>query len=201
MSRWVRVLAIVSLGVVIAFGAIRLFDRDLKRAVLFAAAAPTTNDIQALLAANNNQSNLKDKMIRLIRYYRLINWALPEQADAYGLRGFCYYKMGKYQQAVEYYTIASRLAPDFFWYHYARALSFLQIKQYLAAKEAFALALACDPMNTLQHMLSSKIYLDIIAGQKDVSWIQTHLQQGYYVSNYLKNNPPQENMLNDLHLF
>ena len=117
---------------------------------------------------------------RYLRYYRFIFLFTALKADAQAMMGFCYAQTGQWAKAGEAYQKALKLNPDLFWAYYNLALVNAHQGQYLQARESLQKASGLDFRRVLEHILASKIYMDIAADrQLTPQMLAVHLAEGY----------------------
>jgi len=116
-----------------------------------------------LVEAVINDKKFDQKTIkRYIYYCQKIVEFMPHRSDAHGLLGFCYYHIGKKQEAIKSYEKALSLNPHFFWFYYNLGLIHLEQGQYEKTEELFKKALSSKPETTLLFIYQSKrLYLPI----------------------------------------
>jgi len=118
-------------------------------------------------------------------YYQKVIEYFPNSADAYAMRGFCDYKLGRIPEAILWYQKAKHLSPDFFWHYYNLGVLYFIQGQYAEAVGEFKKGLDLKLENTIQETYQSKVYQQIFnAYGKDYN-IPQELKKGYYKSSLL----------------
>src|SRR3989338_9562781 len=67
------------------------------------------------LMENRGRAN-GERLKEYINYYQQIVEYIPQNADAYGMLGFCYYYLGKHEEALASYKKAAQFNPHSFWF-------------------------------------------------------------------------------------
>ena len=92
-------------------------------------------------------------------YQRILEY--KEGADSHSLLGFCYYHLGKHDQAIASFQRAAELKDNFFWNHYNLGIIYYNDRNFLSASEAFQNALRSDFKETLLYIATSKVFQSI----------------------------------------
>lgn len=95
-------------------------------------------------------------------YYDKVSDYLPENADAYYMKGYCYAQKGLLGQAQKSFQQAIDLNPHFFWGYYNLGMVSLKLGQWDAAVESFHKALGTKPEITIKIMLTSKVFQQLL---------------------------------------
>lgn len=114
-----------------------------------------------LLTVDPKDEN-KSWFIEYVVYYQKIARHVPVYSEAYEILGYCFYHLGKYQDAISAYRKSAHLHPGFFWPQYNLGVIYFKMGQYQAAAEAFKNALAANPAVTVQFLSTSRIYKSIL---------------------------------------
>ena len=135
----------------------------------------------------------KPDIKKYLKFYKKVAVYMPDRADANGLIGFCYYKIGQNEKAIAYYQKAIQLNPNFFWFYHNLGVIFFKNKEYDKAANAFAKAVQTDTNKSLMYIHSSqRIYIPIYKGKiKTFSDMKDQIDRGvadsyYYLSLCLK---------------
>jgi len=124
---------------------------------------PSPEMYKDLMKFNMSPSTTEIPSEDIIEYYQQLTVAMPWMAEGYALLGFCHHRQGLKEKAYEEFQKACMIDPQFFWPCQNLAVMTLEAGQYAAAEQVFALALNADPQHTLQSIMSSKVYRDILA--------------------------------------
>ena len=146
-----------------------------------------------------------ERMLMYTHFYEKVVTFFPERADAFGMLGFCYYYLGRIDQAKIAYQRAAELNPDFFWFHYNLGLIAYNSNRYDEAVHFFNKALVVEQDSTLNYIKSSKvIYRSILLDHQDFAQKTTmRLKKAYHEAHDLlqqsvfleKNAPPAGTVL------
>jgi Flp pilus assembly protein TadD len=82
----------------------------------------------------------------------------PQDADAWVVVGYCYSKLGRYQDAIESYKQAIRIKPDDAMAHYNLGFAYGNLGRYQDAIEAFKQAVRIKPDDAVAHHGLGLIY-------------------------------------------
>jgi tetratricopeptide (TPR) repeat protein len=150
---------------------------------------PPESYYKALLQANAS-SDAEALPGDLVKYYEQLNRVMPWMAEGYAVLGFCNYRRGQKENAYEQFQKACILDPHFFWACQNSAVMSLEAGRYDAAEQFFSLALNQDPRYTLNVLVSSKVYRDLLT--LDPSYNPAAALEERYAQNakmlYLLNN-------------
>lgn len=103
------------------------------------------------------------KLKDYIYYYTQVTKAVEGRADAYGLLGFCYYKIGETQKSIEAYQESIRINPEFYWAYHNLAVIYFKAQQYEKASEIITKGLRLDVEKTMLSIYNSpQIYLPLV---------------------------------------
>ncbi len=115
-----------------------------------------------------------------ITYFKIVSGMGGRSADAYALLGFCYARLGRADTALSFFEKAAALNPSSFWIYYDVAVLYLKRNLYPQAAQMFSRALRIEPTQAFRSMYSSKIYVDMLAGQEvSAQTVGQQLEQGY----------------------
>jgi len=106
----------------------------------------------------------KEKLKNYIYYYKKITEYVENSADAYGMLGFCNYKLGNKKRAKAYFHKAVTINPNFFWYHYNLGLIYFREDEYEHAIGSLRNAINTPTEITMGYLHTSRVYLPIIMG-------------------------------------
>jgi tetratricopeptide (TPR) repeat protein len=120
------------------------------------------------------------KLMNCVNYHQAVAHFFPfQKAEAYGMLGFCYERLGQDPQAVASYQQAIALNPDYFWPYYNLGVIFYRQAQYSKAGDYLTQGLKLDPIKTIVLLSRSKVYNDVnLSGQRAVSDYFQGLQEG-----------------------
>ena len=76
---------------------------------------------------------------------------MPEDADAYAKKGYCYSKHGKYQEALDAYRKAAELIPDDGLSQYNLGIAYAKLGRYKEAAGTYRKAVKLAPKNPKIH--------------------------------------------------
>ncbi len=113
-------------------------------------------------------------------YYEAVLNVFPNNDQAYAMLGFYFYQIGDLTQARINYEKAHALVPNFFWNSYNLVSVYLDLNEYTKAAAMLQSSLKIEPGESIQKIMSSRIYQQIIVDQKLSSQDLTqHLKMGY----------------------
>lgn len=93
------------------------------------------------------------------KYFQLVVDSVPEQADSYGMLGYCQYYLGQKQKAIDAYTSAIRINPLFMGYYYNLGVIYFNQGNYPQAAVLLQKALSSPLQLTVQSLLlSTRVY-------------------------------------------
>jgi tetratricopeptide (TPR) repeat protein len=121
-------------------------------------------DMYALLMQSNASATSTLPPDELMSYYEQIGKIFPWMPEGHAVLGFCHYRRGNKEKAAELFQKACALDPQFFWPCRNLAVIALEAGQYAAAEQLLSLALNADPRYTLEKIMTSKAYRDILTG-------------------------------------
>ena len=102
------------------------------------------------------------KLMNCVNYHKAVAHFFPiQEAEAWGMLGFCYDRLGNQPQAIESYQKAISLNPDYFWPYYDLGVILYKQAQYTQAESYLTQALEQDPVKTLVLLSRSKVYNDV----------------------------------------
>ena len=108
------------------------------------------------------------KLMNCINYHQAVIHFFPYQkAEAYGMLGFCYERLGQQDQAVASYQQAIALNPDYFWPYYNLGVIFYQKAKFSQAIDYLSQALEQIPIKTVFFLSRSKVYNDVNLSKKE----------------------------------
>jgi len=101
-------------------------------------------------------------LVNCINYHKgVAQFFAFQKAEAYGMLGFCYERLGQMQQATASYRQAIASNPDYFWPYYDLGVIFYNQTQYPKAEDYFHQALEQSPLKTIVLLSRSKVYSDV----------------------------------------
>lgn len=122
----------------------------------------------------------EEKFEGYVNYFENVVEYIPRRADAHAMLGFCYYSLGREQDAVHAYKQAIAINPHFFWPYYNLGVIAFQNDQYAETAEVLSKAVVVAPEMTLTYMFSSKVYSPILTLIPDYSQkMESRLERGY----------------------
>jgi tetratricopeptide (TPR) repeat protein len=102
------------------------------------------------------------KLMNCVNYHKAVaDFFVIQKAEAYGMLGFCYERLGQEPQAVSSYRQAIALNPDYFWPYYDLGVIYYKQARYAQAEDYFQRGLEQDPVKTLVLLSRSKVYNDV----------------------------------------
>ena len=108
------------------------------------------------------------KLMNCINYHQAVAHFFPYQkAEAYGMLGFCYERLGQQSQAVTSYQQAISLNPDYFWPYYNLGVIFYQKEKFSQAVDYLSQGLEQIPIKTVFLLSRSKVYNDVNLSKKE----------------------------------
>jgi len=116
-----------------------------------------------------------------INYYEKVVEYMPYRADAHGLLAFCHYHLGEHEKAISSYQKAIKINPHFFWFHYNLGVIYFKQGRFDQSIESLKRSLGIRPEISLQILISSKLFMDIIikGGELDNA-LDENLKTGYH---------------------
>ena len=81
-----------------------------------------------------------------VRYYRSLQKYAPDNSLYFGNLGFCYFYLGRYEEAIRAYQKAVELEPKLYTYHYDLGLIYSRLGRTEEALDNFL-----DALNTIRH--------------------------------------------------
>ena len=115
-----------------------------------------------------------------LRYYRFVFFFTSIKSDALAMMGFCYAQNSQWIKANEAYQKALQLKPDSFWLYYNLAVIYSRQGHGQQAKALLEKAVNLDFRRAMEHILTSRIYLDIDRDfQLTPEELAAHLMNGY----------------------
>lgn len=106
-------------------------------------------------------------LINCVNYHKAVaQFFAFQKAEAYGMLGFCYDRLGESAQAQAAYRQAISLNPEYFWPYYDLGVIHYSQAKYSQAEDYFTQALEHDPRKTLVLLSYSKVYNDVKASQQ-----------------------------------
>jgi len=97
----------------------------------------------------------------LKRYFKLITVVMPQRDDAWAMLGFLAAAEGRNAAAEKYFLRARALNPKFFWHGFNAALVQARLGRNREAAAMLRAAVELPPEATLNHVVESKIFLDV----------------------------------------
>lgn len=107
------------------------------------------------------------KLMYCVNYHQAVaQFFTIQRAEAYGMLGFCYERLGQSSQAVNAYQKAIALNPDYFWPYFNLGIMAYKQSQYTQAANYFHQALGLEPIKTIVLLSRSKVYNDVRLSQE-----------------------------------
>ncbi len=101
-------------------------------------------------------------LMNCINYHKAVaQFFAFQKAEADGMLGFCYERLGQEPQAVASYQQAIAFNPDYFWPYYNLGIIFYREGQYPRAADYFRQAIEQNPVKTIILLSRSKVYNDV----------------------------------------
>jgi tetratricopeptide (TPR) repeat protein len=97
-----------------------------------------------------------------LNYFTSVIDIFPTQWDAYLALGLCQYYSQNQTKAIELLQKSAQIEPNFFWTNYNLGLLHFSSKRYADAAHSFQKALSADPKQSVQFLMRSKIYQQIL---------------------------------------
>jgi len=138
---------------------------------------PTSSFVAHFVRYRDERS--RKRLKEALTYYQTVRFYYPDMADAAGLEGFCYYHLGDLTTALAAFEEAARLNGNFFWWHYNRGLIYREMKDDASAVAALEAALNVRPADTLDDVLRSKIYRQVLFAVRGPEELMQNLKHGY----------------------
>jgi tetratricopeptide (TPR) repeat protein len=102
------------------------------------------------------------KLMNCINYHKAVAYFFDfQRADAEGMLGFCYERLGHEGLAVESYRQAIASNADYFWPYYDLGVIYYRKGQYPKAEDYFGQALNQNPVKNYILLSRSKVYNDV----------------------------------------
>jgi tetratricopeptide (TPR) repeat protein len=102
------------------------------------------------------------KLMNCVNYHKAVgDFFAFQKAEAYGMLGFCYERLGEQSRAVSAYHQAIALNPDYFWPYYDLGVISYHQSQFARAADYFEQAIELSPVKTLVLLSRSKVYNDV----------------------------------------
>lgn len=102
------------------------------------------------------------KLMNCIYYHQAVVKYFPfQKAEALGMQGFCYERLGEESRAIDAYKQSIASNPDYFWPYYDLGVIFYNKGQYSKAAEYFQEAIEQNPVKTIVLLSRSKVYNDV----------------------------------------
>lgn len=126
-----------------------------------------------------------------IKFYELISKYFPDTAEAYGMIGYCYFYLGEYQKAEEFFIQANKLMSDHFWFVFNLVMVNLKMNNIEEAKFYLQAVNQWHDDNfekTLKDISTSMIYQDLLSKVDGASlnYLRNNLVQGYHTIDQIK---------------
>lgn len=107
------------------------------------------------------------KLMNCVNYHQAVaDFFVFQRAEAYGMLGFCYERLGQEPQAVSSYRQAIALNPDYFWPYYDLGVIYYRQARYAQAGKYFEQAIEQAPIKTFILLSRSKVYNDVRLSQQ-----------------------------------
>jgi hypothetical protein len=97
----------------------------------------------------------------LKKYFKIITVVMPQRDDAWAMLGFMTAAEGRDAVAEKYFLRARALNPEFFWHGFNAALVQSRLGKNREAAALLRAAVELPPEATLNHVVESKIFLDV----------------------------------------
>jgi tetratricopeptide (TPR) repeat protein len=111
------------------------------------------------------------KLINCVNYHKaVVQFFEYQKAEAYGMLGFCYERLGQISQAVASYQNAITSNPDYMWPYYDLGVINYRQGKYTQASNYFRQAIEQNPLKTLFLLTRSKVYNDVRLSDQDGSY-------------------------------
>ena len=102
------------------------------------------------------------KLMNCVNYHKAVANFFPfQKAEAFGMLGFCYERLGQGSQAIKSYQEAISSNPDYFWPYYDLGVISYRKSEYSQAANYFTQAIEQEPVKTIVLLSRSKVYNDV----------------------------------------
>lgn len=146
--------------------------------------------VKPLIAVHKREDIDRILLKRHALYYQKLSEYIPSLAEAWGMRGFTLYHLGRWDEAALAYERALELNPRFFWFHYNLGVSRLRQQRYDLAARHFQNALVSSPQDAVQVITSSqRIYMPVVLERFGPRWqeeLVAELKLGYSLGSRLR---------------
>lgn len=103
----------------------------------------------------------REQPLFLMYFTKIVEYA-PSMAEGHAMMGYCYYRIGKIENAVEAFSRSAALNGQFFWTSHNLAVIHFQKGDYDQAMFWVSRALESSEQATAQTIIGSKIFRDIL---------------------------------------
>jgi tetratricopeptide (TPR) repeat protein len=111
------------------------------------------------------------KLMDCVYYHKAVaHFFAFQKAEAFGMLGFCYDRLGERAQAIDSYRQSISLNPDYFWPYYDLGVIYYNQAQYSRAADYFQQAIDQNPVKTIVLLSRSKIYTDVKLSEQTGSY-------------------------------
>ena len=110
------------------------------------------------------------------QYFQMVIDHVPQQADAYGMLGYCQYYMGQTHKAIGAYELALSINPAFMGYYYNLAVIYLNLQDYDKAAAILHRALSLPMGASVSGVMASQRVFMVIASQMPGDFPQNLVQ-------------------------
>jgi len=155
-----------------------------KKAIILAKAFKLNHEIPSLTLLaryiNGQEENGAKVAESYMDYYKKVVESFPQFSEGQGLLGFCHYYAGAEQEAMLSLARAITLNPNIFWHYYNLGAIYFNQGQYEKSINVFGKGITLKPETVLKVVSHSKVYRQIIYGNKGVNFgIGVNLKEGY----------------------
>lgn len=113
-------------------------------------------------------------------YFQLVTEAIPDNSDGALMLGYLYAVTGHGSQAGMLFKAAHRIDPHFFFTEFNLGLFLFKQGDYTQSAEILQKALMIPPQETVNRMMNSMVYRQILASGGDHLDVGASLQQSYH---------------------
>lgn len=121
----------------------------------------------------NSEKINKKELTKAVYYYEKINEYIPTLkfdallADSTAMLGYCYYHLGRQEEAISAYKKAIELNPSFIWFYHNLGIIYFKSRRYEDAADMFGKAVKTNPTVNAKIIVSSKIFNQIYVSCKE----------------------------------
>lgn len=111
------------------------------------------------------------KLLDCVYYHKAVaNFFITQKAEAMGMLGFCYERLGEAEMAKSAYKDSISLNPDYFWPYFDLGVIYFNENKFSQAENYFHQAIDQMPIKTIVLLSRSKVYNDVHLSQREGSY-------------------------------